>query len=259
MPIYRTGLNPSPPDTRVPALAELAALGALPSPPPEAEMYAGIGNWGMLGNDRYGCCVEAMVAHQVRQVTHFMGAPIRPTEDETLALYAAVTGFDVTNPATDQGTVMLGPGGMMEHWVRNGVAFGGVTTKCVGYASIKPDPLHLRQAVCAFGGFALGIKVPAHLLEGPDVPYVWTNASGPIDGGHEVWVDGYVGGDDPATMRFDVVSWGARYRMSWAFMEATFMEAVAIIGNDMLGRRGISAQGFDLAALEEAMKGIRGS
>lgn len=43
--------------------AELFRTTAAPTPPPSADVTGGLTDWGMLGNDRYGCCGVAAFEH----------------------------------------------------------------------------------------------------------------------------------------------------------------------------------------------------
>src|SRR5579859_963052 len=65
--------------------------------------------WGMDGNDQWGDCVEAAVAHALMLRTANSSSIVVPTTAQTLALYSAVTGFNPNagpsgNNPTDQGT-----------------------------------------------------------------------------------------------------------------------------------------------------------
>ena len=69
-----------------------------PDPPAEVSWIMEVNDWGMLGNDIYGCCVEAGQMHIAQQLTHYAGAEVVPTTEETLALYTALTGFNPNDP-----------------------------------------------------------------------------------------------------------------------------------------------------------------
>lgn len=245
-------------DDRVPLMSDLIST-ALPAPPAAVNFYAGIGEWGMLANDSYGCCVEAAAGHADLQFRNYAVGEtlvVPPTDDEVLAAYAGATGFDATDPSTDQGTVILGAGGFMQYWHRTGIVFGGVRSFAKAFVQVKLDGdlLSLRQAIHYFGGVLVGIDLPENVVAGAEIPYMWDKPGGKIAGGHCIWVDGFEEADQ---IYLDLISWGQRCRMSQAFLNGTYQEAVAVYDPAVLDKRGLNPDGFDVATLMNAMKAIR--
>lgn len=255
MPAIRFGRRPAVDDRRVPFMAQLAGARTLPAPPSWVNWYAAIGEWGMLGNDVVGDCVEAMAGHATLQFTTYSGSPREPTAAEAIALYSEITGYIPGNPGTDNGTVVLGAGGLMERWAKAGIVYGGVRSEAKAYCRVRLSLADLQQAIHYFGGVGLGINVPESIVAGDTVPFMWADPSGPMAGGHEVWVNGYeeIAGD----LVFDLVSWGVRCRMTSAFLLGTAEEAVAIYDPDSLDARGMNAEDFDPAELLAAMAVIK--
>ena len=257
MALVRLGRLPAVVDDRVPFMSDLTAAKVLPPPPPAVNWYAGVGAWGMLGNDTVGNCVEAMTGHATDQFTSYAGAPLVATTAEALALYSDVTGYNPADPNTDQGTVMLGAGGMMQYWAKTGVVFGGTRSFAKAYLQLKlgGGMQWIQQAIHYFGGIGFGLDLPENVVAGNTIPFLWDNPSGPVAGGHEVWIDGYetIGG----ILRFDLITWGQRCRMTAKFFEATGQEAVAIYDPDSLNARGLNADDFDAAELLAAMQAIK--
>src|SRR5271166_3827704 len=74
-------------------------LDTLGSPPVVSNDYIGAvtkqspSGWGMMGNDQYGCCVEADDGHYLMLRTANSGSIVIPTTDQILKLYSAETGF----------------------------------------------------------------------------------------------------------------------------------------------------------------------
>lgn len=259
MPVpYCLGKRPHRPDSRVPRLS-VETRGRLPAPPASANWYANSpkGGWGMLGNDGYGDCVEAAAMHCLEQFSAYAGSPIAATEQETLALYSAITGFNPSDPNTDQGTYVMGPGGLIEYWAKKSIVIGGIHNKVTGFLQITQKvPKEWQQGIWIFGGLLVGFSVPESLVSADTVPYIWRDFSGPSAGGHEVWVNGYetVNG----TTYYDLVSWGRMYRATEEFLLHLVDETVVVVDQIEMSARGVNAGGFSMAQLLTDMWVLRG-
>src|ERR1700750_2435947 len=74
---------------------------------PASVDYSAFPNIGMLGNDRYGDCVEAANGHLVEQQTYIgQGSEVSVTTAQVLAEYSKITGFNPNDPNSDQGTII---------------------------------------------------------------------------------------------------------------------------------------------------------
>lgn len=252
----RLGRRPAVADPRVPFLYDLRAAHALAPPPPYANWYAAIGTWGALGNMDAGCCVEAAIGHATLLNTTYADDAAVPTDAETLALYSAITGYNPADPGSDGGTVILGPGGAMEHWAKTGVTFGGTTSTAAAYAKVPlgSDALWIRQAIHVFGSVLLGINLPASVVAGESIPFIWDWAGGPMAGGHCVLLCGYETIADETL--FDAITWGQRVRLTLPFLRGTFEEAVAVYDPDSLNGRGLTGADFDATEMLAAMAAI---
>jgi len=252
----KLGRKPVVEDARVPYMRTMLAAQPLPPPPPAVNWYAGV-QWPMLGNDQAGDCVEAAIMHAIGSLTSYAGAQVEITTDETLQFYSEVTGYNPLDPSTDEGTVVLGIGGAMEFWVSEGVQIGDDLHYATGYMQLHLDGSldAVRQAIHYFGGLLVGVQLPASIVAGDTVPYMWSDPSGPVAGGHEIWICGYE--QDAGSYYYDFVSWGQRCRMSEAFFKAVTVEAVAVYDKDSINARGLNPDGFDVAALVKAMTAIK--
>lgn len=250
------GKNPAIRDVRVPRFGAHAA--GLPPPPAAANWYADVPEWGMLANDSIGCCVEAAVLHMILQMTSYVSpghAPL-PTEAEAVAFYSAATGYVPGNISTDQGSYVLGHGGVMEYWATTGVMCGGVLNRPTAFLQLRAkDPVHWQQAVATFGSLAIGIQLPESIVSGDDVPFVWDNPLGPSAGGHEVLLVGYQPTRDG--ILWDLVSWGTLYRTTTAFLMATLDEAVCVYDKAFMNALGTNPAGVDEATLVASMESLR--
>jgi hypothetical protein len=241
------GKLPAVADTRVPMLAHRMDLSALPTLPQQCAWYADLPDAGvpMLGNDTFGCCVEASICHYLQEAALYQGVTVTPSEAECLKIYSDVTGFDPTNPATDQGTYFMGPGGMIEHWTKNGVLVGGALNKCGPVVQVRhTNPAELQAAIYLFGFVFVGAQLTQ---DDVDSDFLWTTPRGQIIGGHEFLICGYE--KTANATRYDVLTWDGIWRTTDAWIAAAVDEACAVFDPAFFNARGVSPGGLDQAAL----------
>src|ERR1039457_1882225 len=150
------------PATRPAALSDLQtyAVGKLPTPPRTVEVPKTV--YPIDGNDQYGDCTIAGVAHLLgawNAETH-ENDPV-PSEKAIVAEYFKLTGGE------DSG---LNEADVLKTWHAEGL-FG---EPIAGYAPVNPQNLlDLHQAVAFYGGCYLGIEAPASCQEqfGADEPW----------------------------------------------------------------------------------------
>ena len=167
----------------------MTAVQALPPPPPASNYYAGPeeqSDWGMLGNDAVGDCVEAAVLHLAKVHASYADAPVEPTEAEAIAAYET-QGYVPGQPDTDQGSVMLGPDGIMQRWLTHGFTVGGRLSRIEGFVQIRPKVLEdWRLGLHYCNGLLLGIDLPDGVdAAATDQDATLDTASKPILGGNE--------------------------------------------------------------------------
>lgn len=247
MPVkYCLGKRPARHDPRVPLMT--VAAPALQAPPPTADWYNKVTNWGMLANDTLGDCVEAAVLHSIEQFSTYAGAPVIPSSQEAVTFYADATGYTPSNPATDQGSYVLGSGGVMQYWLTKGVVCGGKSNKVKVFLQIaRRNPYEWMQGIFTFGGMLTGIQLPQVIMSGNSVPSVWADYFGPIDGGHEIWINGY---EMTSTGRvYDLVSWGQMYKATEEFLLHVVDETVVVVDPVEINARGVDAGGLTMDQL----------
>jgi hypothetical protein len=246
---FKLGKKPPVQDDRIPRMS-VATAGKLPPPPPTANWWAMVDDWGMLANDQLGDCVEAAILHSILQMsTYAKTKTLIPTTADAELFYEAA-GWTPGDPDTDQGSYVLGQNGMVPYWHQHGVQCGGEVNKVAGFLQIRQrNPVEWRQGISMFGGLLLGIQVPNSLMSAADgsVPFVWRDGRGPYEGGHEIWLNGYqeVAGE----WLYDLVSWGAMYRASEAFLLGCMQEALVVINPAEVNAAGLNAAGLNLAQL----------
>jgi hypothetical protein len=178
--------------------------------------------WGMYGNDKYGCCVFSSSAHRRVTQAAMVGDQLVISDDEVLKAYSAVTGFDPSDPSTDNGTVMVNAA----NWERHNPLGGD---RVFAFARVKIDPQDrdlLDLATFYLGGVWFGINLPASARG--QVGQVWDVADGPDGqpgswGGHAVW------SPKSGPESRDVITWASVQRCSHAFIATYADEAWSLL------------------------------
>ena len=250
MNVYKLGRNPSPPDPRTLKLADFVNLSTLPTVPSAFDwsMKDGVPLvYPMLGNDRFGDCVFASACHQIGTWTGNTGAQQVATEEDALAAYSAFTGFDPSDPSTDQGANMLETA---KAWLKRPI-FGHRPAAFVNVDTKRPD---LVAAACnLFGGLWTGWSLPT-AWQGADE---WR--TGPSTSGQ--WAPGSWGGHaveltlvSPAML--GVKTWGQHMGVVPRALATYCDEAIALISRDtwltLVGNR--CPAGVDGTALQDALQ-----
>jgi hypothetical protein len=258
MTIRCLGKHPPVHDPRVPHFS--AVSGDLPAPPLYSNWYADVPFWDMLGNDEAGDCVFAAALHweQLQSWYKSPGNGLRPTTAEAIRSYSSLTGFDRNNPATDQGTVVLGPSGLVHFWATEGLICGG--EKRILQAAMQvpaTDPMRWKQAINTFGGMMIGFSCPEAIAEAETLPTLWDNPAGKSAGGHEVLAVGYE--VTPTNVYYDLISWGTKIRATEKFLLALMDEATVGFDRASLDARGYASNGLNEEQLIADMDIVRGA
>jgi hypothetical protein len=108
-------------------------------------------------NDRLGDCVIAGMAHIVGVLTANAGTqPFIYTNDQIIALYSAIGGYNPEDPATDQG---CDEQTALNYWENNGAPAG--THKIAGWLAVDAtQPAEYRTALWLFENLYFGIELP---------------------------------------------------------------------------------------------------
>ena len=218
------------------------SLSAAPTPPNSVRHDKGIPDWGMLGNDQYGDCVWAGAGHETMAWNKTAGKSVIISEDDALADYSAVTGFNKNDPSTDQGTDMRTAASYRR---KTGIISTKGRHKVAAYLAITPgNRTELRLACYLFEAVGIGIEFPKSAMDQFNAGKPWTVHKGSsIEGGHYVPVLGY------DSKYIYVVTWGKVQKMSWAFFEKYCDEAIVYLSEEML-TGGKSVEGFDESQLK---------
>ena len=245
---FKLGKLPVRHDPRTLHLSAYLRAAALPPAPVQCDWGAKVKSWPMMANDRLGDCTCAAAGHLIQEwTTDAQAVPVVLPDSAIIAAYSRITGYNPTTGANDNGAVEID---VLNYWRKTG--FAG--HKIDAYAAISRNQAHTKSAISIFGGIYIGVALPLTAqgqnawwikegdLKGQGAPGSW--------GGHAVPVIGY----DPEGL--DVITWGERLRMSWAFWAAYVEEAYAILSPDFLNANQIDPAGFDLAALQADLAAI---
>lgn len=209
----------------------------------------------MLGNDSVGDCVLASVAHWVQIARGYTGValPHDPTADECIAAYSAITGYDPSNPATDQGTVVMGPGGMVEYWTRNGITVGGELSRLSAAVTIDHTDLDHLDVALTLGPVFCGAEISQGDM---DSDFLWDAHDGQVLGGHEFLL---VGREIISTGKryYDICTWNGMWRATDSWLLAAADEMMIPLLPEFFVANGVDPAGVDMAAVEQTMQAIR--
>lgn len=183
---------------------------------PDKVNVPGVSNWQMLGNDKYGDCTFAGIAHAMMAIAQVLGLTEKaPTTEEVVKEYLSYT------KGEDGGAVEAD---LLKFWQNNEI-FNG---KAAAYAPTdKSDIDELKSVIATYGLAYIGIEVPSVCQEQFAHHKPWslthTAADNNIIGGHCIILVGY---DDKY---FYGITWGAVQAIEWTWLQAYMTESWAII------------------------------
>ena len=219
----------------------------LPAPPPSWDSLAmasaklpGNPPVGILcpmdGNDKYGDCVIAGLAHATAINQGLIGKWDVANEEKVLALY-----WQQTN-GVDAGCCMLD---VLTWWRTN--RFMG--DNILGFAKLDPkNHLHVKQAIHIFGGVYLGFVVQENAMADFSAGKIWTPGT-LLQEGHCVHAYAY-DTDDTVT----VATWAAGQKGTWEWVDETWDEAYVLLSPETLVPGFCPC--FDFKGFQSALKAV---
>jgi hypothetical protein len=165
----------------------------------------------MLGNDQYGDCTIAGLAHLITLYNGLIGVKKIPSKSSVLTLYKKLTG------GPDTGLNELD---VLNYICKN--SFDGEKTP--NYVTIKDHTNHLevKQAISLVGGIYIGMNVQE-------------NAETDFDA-HKTWTPGKLTGDDHCVVIVDyddttltILTWGGLILGTWDWFDCTCDEIHPIL------------------------------
>jgi hypothetical protein len=233
-------------DTRTLAIGNYLTP-ALPPPPPAVDWTKGITSWGMMLNDKLGCCTIAGAAHAVQVWSANTGNMVTVPDETVESYYQQWDGYVPGNTNTDSGGVELD---VLNDWQKQGFA----NNPLLAFADPRPSSLvEVRQSIAIFGGVYIGLALP-NSAQNQDVwdvvPHGGADARKGSWGGHCVFVPKY---DEKS---FTCITWGQLKTMTIAFWKEYCDEAHTLLGQCWLTDKGAPG-GFNQAQLEADLKAIK--
>ena len=220
-----------------------ANLSVLPTPPVNFGHDDLVKNpWGMLGNDKYGCCAIAGPGHQIMLWNAEAGRQLIFSDQNTLADYSAITGFNANDPTTDQGTAVPD---MCKYFKITGLLdAAGIRHKVGAYLEIEKGNVEEHLTACyLFGSVGIGVQFPASAMSQFNSHQPWTVITGSqVDGGH------YIPQVSRRSGVWNIVTWGSNQLMEDDFFVKYNDESVVFLSEEFL-TNGKSLEGFDLEQL----------
>lgn len=221
--------------------------------PPQSVNWVGTGfpvpELGMLGNDSVGDCVIAGGYHGV-DVFEYDGQAVTTnfTAAQALADYSTVTGYNPSDPSTDQGATLQEG---LEFWQKTG--FGGY--KIAAFAQIDgTNTALLQNCINLFGVVYAGLNVPSSAMQQFDSGQEWSVVSrSRIEGGHCVPLVAY------DTASYSCITWAAVQKMTSQFHARYFDEWWVPISTDWLQKSGKTPSGLDGATANADFQALTGS
>lgn len=255
---HKLGRKPRKFNPRVPHLSALMMGNkSIEAPPPAADWLAAMpANLGMMLNDQLGDCTCAAVYHALQVWTVNTGQHMDTEPDqEVLRLYEQACGYNPNDPNTDQGGDEQH---VLTYWKQSGAPLKGPKNprnKLAAFVEVDPrnhNDVKLMIADC--GLVYIGFEVPAYLMAG-EPPAVWDldpSGDNSIIGGHAIILPAYEANDGP----LGLISWGSKYKMTWAFFDQFVDEVYALADADWINAKGTTPGGLSIVQLEQQMAGL---
>lgn len=216
----------------------------LPKPPLVFGRPNLVTDWGLFSNDSIGDCVWAGAAHETMLWRALAGETSKFTDQDVLADYSAVTGYNPRDPDSDQGTDMQAAASFRQKTgIRDSL---GQSHKIGGYVALKPGNLdQLALAAFLFGAAGIGLQLPSSVFDQFDRAEPFSVVDGsPIEGGHYISIVGR-----NSNGNFLGVTWGRLQAISPAFLSRFMDEGIAYISTEFL-KDDLSPRGMDYSTLQ---------
>jgi hypothetical protein len=204
-----------------------------------------MGGWGMLGNDRYGDCTIAGIAHGQMVWDWASASAIPPfTDNQIVSQYMTLTG------GADNG---LDPVSVAQWWQQSGLTDShGKVHKVRSFTAVEQVSQAI-EAAYLFGFSGLAIQMP-HSAEQQFIngePWSDTSGDPQPNEGHFVPL---VGRNSAGNLM--VVTWGRLHAATPEWMDKYFVGSVAYTSQEYMMASGLSPEGFNFDQLDADMASL---
>lgn len=220
------------PATRPFGLSDLSVYATTKLPMPPAEVAVPAAGYPIDGNDQYGDCTMAGVAHLIAAWDAEVSEPDPiPDAQEVVQTYFELSGGQDTG---------LNEANVLQEWREQGL-FG---RQIAAYAPVDPrNIVELHQAIAFYGGCYLGIQCPQSAQQQFQANEPWTFVPGsPIEGGHCIVALGF------SQNGLLCATWGGIALVSYPFLAAYLDESWAILPSQFVEAG--KGPALDLASLQ---------
>jgi hypothetical protein len=192
----------------------------------------------MDGNDRYGDCTIATLAHAVTVFRGLVGKKkIWPTQNVVKLYFHLTMGLDSG----------LNELAVLNYW-QSHPASGD---RILAFAAIdRRNHVHIQQAIQLFGGVYLGFQVQENCIQEFDARKPWVPGNRTQDG-HAVFAVAY------DSNGVTVLTWGNTQEATWAWWDECVDEAYAILPPE--AKQADFAPGFNCAQLQADLNAVAGA
>jgi hypothetical protein len=234
---------------------------ALPTPPDSVDYSSKATDClsNVYKNDALGDCVIAAGYHIIGVETGNAddGAPFIATDDQIIADYSAIGGYDPNNPtATDNG---CDEQTALHYWMNNGFADG---SKLQNFLAVDAtDANAVKTALWLFENLFFGIELPDSWINPfPSAPgFAWDNDAPDPQNGHAICGVGY----DANGVQID--TWGLMGTMTWEAIAALCVPSaggelyVLLTPDQIAAGQDKAPNGFDWATLAADFEALGGA
>ena len=247
--MYKLGRLPNDPSKPRLNLAPLLTAAA-PTYPENKDWLSAVANWPMYLNDNIGDCTCAAAGHMIQAFTTYgQGQTVTITDDDVLAAYEAVSGYNPQTGENDNGAVMQD---VLNFWRTAGIG----RHKILAFAEVDThNEDELRAALNLFGTLYLGINFPDTAMDQFNEGKPWDVAPNATnEGGHAINAGYY----DVSDRMWKVVTWGQVQPMTQEFFDTYVEEAWVVVSEEWLNKEGNNPDGINMSALGEQFTALTG-
>ena len=253
--LYTGARHGTHPPSRVPALAACAALDAEPPPARVDWFEACPADGDALNNNRIGCCVPAADYRWIEATLANVGSPgWRPTGDQVLARYIALTGYDPVTGIGDVGTPVVMD---IADLTTRGIRLPELQRQFVPWATtIDPkNDVHLAAGVGRIGAALCTFVLPRNWLAIESDPNAWNVAPGQGSDWDPVEAHRVLFGKFDGLLRW-ARSWGLDLPIHPEWWRRYCVGVDLLVDRNGLDASGRSATGLDLSGLLRVMGAV---